>query len=157
MQIMQIETCLQCLSLPRYLFYLQFNAFPKRNDISTRKSQKCAFLCTAAIFSHTTVLFQALEQPKNLPFCLQKISIDTWKNPEYCFLVNTQDSRHFILSRNIIQWATKSFKPPEGFPLTPSFQRCSTPCFNYISTGSRRLNTYSNLGPISKMRDSDLI
>ena len=55
MQIMQIETCLQCLSLPRYLFYLQFKAFLKRSDISTRKSQKCAFSCTAAIFLHTTV------------------------------------------------------------------------------------------------------
>ena len=56
MQIMQIETRLQCLSLTRYLFYLQFKAFPKQNDISIRKSQKCAFSCTAAIFSHTTVL-----------------------------------------------------------------------------------------------------
>ena len=55
MQIMQIVTYLQCSSLSRYLFYLQFKAFPKRNDISTRKSQKCAFSCTAAIFSHTTV------------------------------------------------------------------------------------------------------
>ena len=50
MQIMQIETRLQCLSISRYLFYLQFKTFPKRTDISTRKSQKCAFSHTTAIF-----------------------------------------------------------------------------------------------------------
>ena len=48
--VMQIVTCLQCLSLSRYLFYLQFKAFPKRSDISTRKGQKCAFSGAAAIF-----------------------------------------------------------------------------------------------------------
>ena len=57
MQTMQIVTCLQCLSLSRYLLYLQFKAFPKRSDISTRKSQKCAFSCTAAILLHINVLF----------------------------------------------------------------------------------------------------
>ena len=55
---MQIETRLQCLSLSRYLFYLQFKAFPKRSDISKKKSQKCDFSCTAAIFLHTTVCYK---------------------------------------------------------------------------------------------------
>ena len=55
MQIMQIVTCLQCVSLSGYSFYLQFKAFQKRSDISARKSLECAFSCTAAIFLHTTV------------------------------------------------------------------------------------------------------
>ena len=61
MQIMQIEIRLQCLSLSRYLFYLQLKAFPKWNDIFTRKSQKCTFSCTAAIFLHTTVVCHSLK------------------------------------------------------------------------------------------------
>ena len=50
MLIMQIVMCLQWLSLFRYLFYLQFKAFPKWSDISTSKNQKCAFSCTVAVF-----------------------------------------------------------------------------------------------------------
>ena len=46
----------QCWSLSRYLFYLHFKAFPKRNDVSTRKGPKRAFSWPAAIFFlHTTV------------------------------------------------------------------------------------------------------
>ena len=54
-QIIQIETCLQCLSLSRYVFYLQFKAFPKQSDNFTRNSHyfcdPCYFFAHNCIFS----------------------------------------------------------------------------------------------------------
>ena len=94
MQIMQIVTCLQCLSLSRYLFYLQLKAFPKQSDISTRKSKKCSFSCTAAIFLHTTVWHWLLDLRcclifstifKNVYLLCKKKAHDYYSNTKFKF------------------------------------------------------------------------
>ena len=80
-QIMLIVICLQCLSLSRYLFHLQFKVFPKWNNISTSKTKKCFFMACCYFFANNcTSVFILLNNKRPIESCHSNGTFCNWLN-----------------------------------------------------------------------------